>query len=736
MVCPLVAVAMNRQSEDLDAAQVHTSSGDVEAASWLFEQLEFESGHTISRAMIRKSVEEAAAGLSAPLARTWCQWMLDSCQGLGHRCRAVDCSIEQAAGLVLSGAQIIAYRAEDGWLAIARAQRGRLLVLRPNHDSPNEWMSAGQLRDTLCKTAADGTVRCVVIEPGVGVQSSLDMVDRTPLKRLWELLKPEWPDIWIVMVLALVIGLLTLATPIAVETLVNSVAFGKFLQPVVVLSLMLLTFLTFAGTLRALQTYLVEIIQRRLFARVAADLAYRLPRVQVELLDGHFGRELVNRFFDVVVVQKVAAQLLLDGLLLILGTLIGMAVLAFYHSWLLGFDVPLLAMIALIVLVLGRGAVKSSIKESKTKYRMAAWLEELAGCPTTFRHEGSARFALEQADHLTFEYLTARAQHFRILMRQIIFALAMQAVASTVLLGLGGWLVISGQLTLGQLVAAELIVTVIVGSFAKLGKHMESYYDLLASVDKLGILFDLPVERQDGLISLPAAAGDEVELRGVDYCHPNGQQVLRNFSLTIHAGDRIAITGPSGSGKSTLLDLLFGLRTPTHGRLTMKGVELRELRPDLLRRQIGLVREIEVFEGTVADNVQLGQPHVLAAAARTVLADVGLLDDVLQLPQQLDTPLASTGYPLSSTQLRRLMLARGCVTNPSLLLIDGTLDLLPDQAASALVKWLCRPEQPWKLVLVTGREALAAACNRRVELRRSSTVPGLRQQLVQETGDG
>jgi ABC-type bacteriocin/lantibiotic exporter with double-glycine peptidase domain len=94
------------------------------------------------------------------------------------------------------------------------------------------------------------------------------------------------------------------------------------------------------------------------------------------------------------------------------------------------------------------------------------------------RYEGSAQFALERADHLIFDYLTARASHFRILMRQIVFALGMQAVASTVLLGLGGWLVISAQLTLGQLVAAELIVAVIVGSFAKLGKHMESFYDV------------------------------------------------------------------------------------------------------------------------------------------------------------------------------------------------------------------------------------------------------------------
>ena len=403
------------------------------------------------------------------------------------------------------------------------------------------------------------------------------------------------------IVFALIIGLLTLATPIAVETLVNTVAFGKFLQPLVILSLMLLAFLAFSAALRALQTIVVEIIQRRLFARVAADIAYRLPRVKSEAMEGQYGRELVNRFFDVVIVQKVAAQLLLDGVAIVLGTMIGMAMLAFYHPWLLGFDLMLLLMIALIVFVLGRGAVKSSIKESKTKYKMAAWLQDVAGCPTAFRCKGSARYVLERTDHLTFDYLTTRAAHFRILMRQILFALGMQAVASTVLLGLGGWLVISGQLTLGQLVAAELIVAVIVGSFAKFGKHMESFYDLLASVDKLGVLFDLPLESQHGLSGLPADGGDEVELQDIGYRGASGQQILNGFSLTVRPGDRIAITGSAGSGKSTLLDLLFGLRTPTRGHINMMGVQLRELDPDALRRLVALVREIEVFEGSVAD---------------------------------------------------------------------------------------------------------------------------------------
>ena len=248
-----------------------------------------------------------------------------------------------------------------------------------------------------------------------------------------------------------------------------------------------------------------------MFARVAADLAYRLPRVEVESLDGQSGRELVNRFFEcrdrAEGAGSAAARWHLAGA--------GRA----WSAWLCWRSTTrgcwdsiswLLSLVAFVILVLGRGAVSSSIKESKMKYRMAAWLEDLTGCPMAFRHSGAGNFAIDRADRLTYEYLTARKLHFRVLMRQMVFVLGLQAVASTVLLGMGGWLVISGQLTLGQLVAAELIVTVIVGSFAKLGKHVESFYDLLAAVDKLGTLFDLPMERRDGLLSLsrrPAGTG-------------------------------------------------------------------------------------------------------------------------------------------------------------------------------------------------------------------------------------
>ena len=527
-----------------------------------------------------------------------------------------------------------------------------------------------------------------------------------PIARLIAILRPEWSDIWVVGVFAFFAGVLSLATPIAVESLVNIVAFGRLIQPLVILSLMLFGFLVFASLMKALQTFVVEVIQRRLFARVAADLAYRFPRVRSESLDGHYGPELANRFFDIVTLQKVVAQLLLDGLAIVLATVVGMAVLAFYHPWLLGFDVLLLALIVGGVLILGRGAIAYGIDESKQKYRLAAWLEDLLRCPISFKSAGAPEFALDRANQMTADYIGARRRHFRVLFRQLIFILGLQAVAGTVLLGFGGWLVIQGQLTLGQLVAAELIVATILSSLAKLGKHIEGFYDVIASVDKLGHLFDLDMEPHDGELAI--RDGEGVRVRVTDVKHRLGGPALqRGFSLALEAGDNVALIDSSGAGSTLLFDMLYGMREPESGHVEVEHVDPRDLRRDILRQVVALARDVEIFEGTIVDNIRVGRADVSMSGVRAALFAVGLLDDLLRLPDGLDTKINASGGDLLPTQQRLLMLARAIAARPRLLLIDGLLDALADAQLVQISSMLLDQQHGWTLIVATNRQDVA-----------------------------
>lgn len=537
----------------------------------------------------------------------------------------------------------------------------------------------------------------------------------SPPQRLRGWLRTESTELWVAVIYSVAIGLLSLVVPVAVQSVVNTIAFGTVIQPLVFLTLAVLAGLGFSAILQALRTYVVEMMQRRIFVRVATNSLSRLLRARVDAFDSHHGPELVNRFLDVVTVQKAGAILLIDGLTIFMQTVMGMLLLAVYHPWLLAFDLVLLLCIVIILFPMGRGAIDTAVKESKAKYSLVAWLEEVARWQATFKSTLGTSFAVERTDALVSEYLGYRAKHFRILLRQISASLLLHALASSALLGVGGLLVINRQLTLGQLIAAELVVTVVVSGFSKFGKQLETFYDLNAAVDKLGYLTDLPLESHGGE-SLPAVErGAAIRLTDVTFSYGNGRLTLAGVNLDLRAGARIGITG---FGKSTLLDVIYGLRQPSAGTVEVDGYDIREVRLDHLRSQIAMVRAPEVFQGTIADNLRLGCSKVTTADLRSALEVAGLLEDVQSLPETTLTELQTGGLPLSPSQGIRLMVARAILQSPRVLLLDESLDQLETASARvAIARALFRELPGATTLVVSSKREILELCDAVYELR-------------------
>ncbi|MBK9166617.1 MAG: ATP-binding cassette domain-containing protein [Bryobacterales bacterium] len=535
----------------------------------------------------------------------------------------------------------------------------------------------------------------------------------TPWQRLRGLLRAEQSDLFVVIVYSVVIGLLSLVVPVAVQWLVNTIAFGTLVQPLIVLTIFVFIALGFASVLTAMRSWVVELMQQRLFVRVASDVAYRLPRVKVEAFDKVHGPELVNRFFDVVTVQKSASALLVEGLSILLQALIGMLLLAVYHPLLLVFDFILLVIIVVILFPLGRGAERTAIQESRAKYALVAWFEEIARYPVTFKSGAGHGYGAERSDVLVRSYLAARRNHFRIVLRQIIGFLGLQAIASAALLGIGGWLVMERQLTLGQLVAAELVVTMVVGGLSKFAKKLETFYDMLAALDKLGHLIDLPLE-QSGGERLPASPFPaRLTLDKVKFGYPGKGPVLNGVSLEVAPGERVGLIGTLGSGKSSLVDLLYGLRSPQSGSIQIDGHDFRDLSVEDLRSHIVVVRSNEVFEGTVAENLRIGREHLSAADLWRALRAVGLEEDVQALPHGLSAELATGGQPLSRGQSGRLMVARALAGHPRLLILDESLDRIDDDHdRETLFSALFSSGAPWTLLVVSSSPEILSRCDR------------------------
>ena len=607
-------------------------------------------------------------------------------------------------------------------IAVLTAVRGGALVVVPGaHTRPARW-TTGSLLEWLGVEDSSVPVDWVMAEPAAPLSPMRSRDGGPPLHpyaRLRALLEGERRTLGVAVVYSVVIALLTLVVPIAVQSLVNTIAFGAVLQPLVVLTLFVFVALGFSTIMNTLRAGVVEIIQRSIFARVATDVTWRLLRVRVSAFDRYHGPELVNRFFDTVTIQKSAALLLIDGLSILMQTVIGMVLLALYHPWLLAFDVLLVVAMAIIIFVLGRGALATSINESKSKYALVAWLEQLAAHLVTFKSAGGADYAVERSHRLLEDYLSYRKKHFRILVRQIVGSFALQAVASSALLGIGGWLVINRQLTLGQLVASELIVAGMLSAFTKFGKQLEVFYDLCAAIDKLGLLVDLPLERAGGAVEVPTHGPMALSLRDLQVQYDDSpRSALAVRSWDIPAGARVGVTGPNGSGKSTLADVLFGLREHSTGSLRIDGFDLRSLPLASLRREVALVRAVELFPGTVLDNLRLGRHDLSYADVSRALDDVGLLEELLGMPKGLDTELHPHGRPLSYRQACRLMIARAIAGRPRLIIIDGALDQIDRREdEERLASVLFAPDAPWTLVCVTDRPDLLARCTRIVRLK-------------------
>ena len=589
-------------------------------------------------------------------------------------------------------------------VTVFESGRGKVRVRFGAPGNREKWIPLAALVEALGIPNASSEVDWLIPVPAAPLESL--RFKETPYLRLRALLAGERTTLWVAIIYSIVIGLLSLVVPIAVQSLVNTVAFGSVLQPIVVLTIFVFLALGFATALNALRFYVIELLQRSVFARVSQDFTHRLLRVEAKAFDKHHGPELVNRFFDVVTVQKAASSLLIDGLTISMQTLIGMVLVALYHPYLLVFDLLLIVAMLFIVFALGRGAIPTAIKESKAKFAMEAWLEQIAAHLIAFKSPAGSMYAAEHSRHLLEHYLEYREKHFTILLRQIIGSFTLQAIASAILLGIGGYLVIDRQLTLGQLVAAELVVTLMVSGFTKFGKHLETYYDLLAGLDKLGNVIDLPLEREGGEAHLTGDGPLKIQFRRMQF----NKLSISNFQLG--PGQHLGLMGHNGSGKSTLADLLYGLREPASGVITLNDVDIRDLPLAELRNHVSLVRDIEIFPGTLLDNLRMGQT-LSHDEARQLLDRVGLLDEVQLLPDGMNTELHPSGRPLSRVQASRLMIARAIANQPRLLILDDALDQIDRiQEREEICSVLFDPSASWTLICVTERPDLLSRCNR------------------------
>lgn len=309
------------------------------------------------------------------------------------------------------------------------------------------------------------------------------------MKLLARLLRAERRGVMVIVGHGVGLGAVSLAVPASADALVSAIAFGGLVQPIVILSLLLLAALAFGAVLRASSFWVIELMEQRVFARLALDAEARLRDASPDALEAGYA-DPVNRLLDAPTLQKGFAHLVSDALFLAIQLVVGAALLALYHPYLVVFGLTLvIAVTAVVWGPLARGE-RTSIVESSRKHELVSSFERIFEATTG--HLGAASPPPPEAvEGGLAAYLAARTAHAKITLAQVGAIAALQALGLAALLGVGGVLVIGGQLTLGQLVAAEIIVSGLMSSLTKAGKQIETYYDVVAAADKVSYLLEL-----------------------------------------------------------------------------------------------------------------------------------------------------------------------------------------------------------------------------------------------------
>jgi ABC-type bacteriocin/lantibiotic exporter with double-glycine peptidase domain len=524
----------------------------------------------------------------------------------------------------------------------------------------------------------------------------------TPLKRFFGLLKEEKNQVYAIYFYAILNGLVTLSLPLGIQAILNFILGGRISTSWVILVIIVALGVAFGGFLQISQLQIMEKLQQRIFSKSGLSVAYRLPKIKTEIMHGQYAPEIVNRFFDTVNLQKGLGKILIDFSAALLQVVFGLLLLSIYHPSFFLFGVVLFGILFLIFYLTGPRGMETALKESSYKYQTAYWLEEVGRTLNSFKLVGSTRLPILRADKLIQRYVEFRSKHFSVLVLQYKVMVGFKILIVTSLLLAGSMLLINDEISIGQFLAAEVIIVLVINSVEKLILSLETVYDTLVAVEKLGQIMDLELEHQSPSDKVIVASPE-----GLKYSMSNvvfqpqdaGEPILKNVSLTIEPGKKVVVTGKSGSGKSAMMALFSGLYDEYEGIVAVNDLSLEYINLEKYRGMVGDFLELqEIFHGTIRENILVGrdfdQSHL-----EYILDLVGLKEYLYKLPQGLEAVLQPGGRGLSKSLAQKILLARGFAGKPKALIMENVLQDVEKEVQSKIIDYLFGGN--WTLIMVT-----------------------------------
>lgn len=486
---------------------------------------------------------------------------------------------------------------------------------------------------------------------------------------------------WLVLVYGIAVSALSLALPLSVQVLVGTLANAALEQQVLVLAGVLLFLLLVAAMLSAAQVYVMELYERRFYSRIVSDAVLRLIYADAQSIERINREELMNRYFDVMTVQKSIPVLLTGGLATLLQMIAGIALTSFYHPLFMVFNLATLLLAWTIYRTFDPGAARSSLTLSNAKYQTAEWLETVARANRFFKSDRTIAFALKRTLEVRGDYIREHRRHFRFAFSQVVSFLILYAVSSAALLGVGGWLVIHGQLTIGQLVAAELVLAAVFYGLSRMGYYLEVYYDLYAALYKLSQLFDIEHEqvREDRI------TGEVSGNIAFEHVQLTLRAAVLHLDFAVNDGETVLFRSRSGAQIEAICDLLQNFRRPDHGLVKLDGHVVEDFSPHRLRDLVHVVDNALLPDCSIAAYLEIADPTISRSQMRDLLDVVGLDLSLPELTGGLDQELTPHGDPLSVIGVIKLKIAYALAARPRVMLLTPLFDSLSQESRRSVL---------------------------------------------------
>ena len=515
---------------------------------------------------------------------------------------------------------------------------------------------------------------------------------KNSFSKFLSIIQLEKKEITAIYFYSILSGIIQLSLPLGIQTIINfsQAAAGNNALPasLILLICIVLGGIFLSGLLQVNQMKIVEKIEQSIFTNYSLGFVNKIPKIEVSEVDKYHLPELMNRFFEVITLQKGLSKILLDIPLAVIQIIFGLILLSFYNSIFIALGLLLFLVLFLIFKYTTQKGLNAAYDESEHKYEVASWLEEIARSYKTFKISSQNNFHVKKADKLISDYLSSKTKHFEILKFQYWSLIVFKLLISAIMLIIGAILLVNQQLNIGQFIAAEIVIILILSAVEKLILNLEVGYNILTGLEKIESINSKKDEPNGNIAYTNNENGAEIDVKNL-YLKNDNKILIDDISFSIQPGQKVCIMGDGGAGKSLLLELIGGTIKNYSGSININKIPLNNLIQKEFRKNIGIFyHEQDIFDGTLYDNICMGNDTIKAPEIMEIAKILGIENFISELPDGFNTMLQPTGKGLSTIIAKKILLLRAIMNKPELLIFDEPFELADNLSNQRVVDYL------------------------------------------------